>query len=339
MTGYAMLLLPSANRVYAAGVDVLAAAELACVAPAIDPDTLRTEEIAGVRYVCFDASDPEATAPIGAHSAAYALFERLPGTGLQPVRLARPDRFDDDLVSIPKYSGKTNQQFTRLMVNVTTAAIRDSSGRPLTVLDPMCGRGTTLSTAWTLGQHAAGVEADAKAVELYAAFLRTYLRRKRLKHTLDTTPVRRDGRSLGRRLDATVRPDPDAPRDSDAQLTLSIMPGDTRQSAALWGKRRFDAVVCDTPYGVVHGSATGEPGRRDRSPADLLAEAVPVWLSQLRPGGALGLAWNTLGLSRDQLAAMVTQAGAEVLDEGPWRQFGHRVDSSIHRDLLVAVRP
>ena len=51
-----------------------------------------------------------------------------------------------------------------------------------------------------------GVEADHKAVEAYAAFLRTYLRRKRLKHTDDMTPVRRDGRSLGRRLDADGRP-------------------------------------------------------------------------------------------------------------------------------------
>jgi tRNA G10 N-methylase Trm11 len=284
-----------------------------------------------VRYLCFDAHRPEAIHPLGAHSSAYALFERT-GTALQPVVLDRPDRFDDDLVSIPKYPGKTNEQFTRLMINVTTAAVWDrDASKTITVLDPMCGRGTTLSTAWTLGHHAAGVESDAKAVELYTAFLKTYLRRKRYKHTVDTSPVRRDGKSLGKRLDATVRPDP-----ADEPLTLSVFTGDTRQSAALWGKRRFDVIVCDAPYGVVHQSSGA--GGRERSPADLLAESLRVWVSQLTAGGAIGLSWNTLGLNRERLAEMLAAAGAQPLDHGPWLQFGHRVDSSIHRDLIVAVR-
>lgn len=331
MTTYVMLLLPSANRVYAAGVDALAAAELACLSPAVDTDSVRTEEIAGVRYLCFEAADSAAITQIGAHSSAYAVFERV-GDTLHPVRLPRPDRFDDDLVSIPKYPGKTNEQFTRLMVNVTLAAVWDRDPTsPVTVLDPMCGRGTTLTTAWTLGHHAAGVESDPKAIELSTAFLKTYLRRKRLKHTVEVSPVRREGKSLGKRLDATVRPDGD-----DDQLTLSIFPGDTTQSAALWGKRRFEIIVCDAPYGIVHASTAD--GRRRRSPADLLTEALPVWISQLRSGGALGLAWNTVGLPRDQLAQMITDAGAHPLDHGPWRQFAHRVDSSIHRDLIVAVR-
>ena len=36
--------------------------------------------------------------------------------------LAREDRFDDDLLTIPKYPGKTNEQFTRLLLNVTLAS-------------------------------------------------------------------------------------------------------------------------------------------------------------------------------------------------------------------------
>ena len=88
----------------------------------------------------------------------------------------------------------------------SASATRPATG-PVTVLDPMCGRGTTLSTALVLGHDAAGVESDLKAVEAYAAFLRTYLRRKRLNHSADVSPVRREGKSLGRRLDVTVTPD------------------------------------------------------------------------------------------------------------------------------------
>ena len=92
---------------------------------------------------------------------------------------------------------------------------------------------------------------------------------------------------------------------------------------------------------MVHGSADrgGSPSKRDRSPAGLLDEAIPVWVGQLRPGGALGLSWNTHGLSREKLVELLTAEGLQVHDEGPWLDFGHRVDSSIQRDLVVATRP
>jgi len=118
--------------------------------------------------------------------------------------------------------------------------------------------------------------------------------------------------------------------------SLTVFCGDTRQSAALYGKRRFDAVVVDVPYGVVHASQ-GE-GRRDRSAATLLGEALGVWAGQLKRGGALGLAWNTYGLSREALTRIAVGAGLEPLDGDAYLGFGHRVDSSIYRDVFVAVK-
>lgn len=227
---------------------------------------------------------------------------------------------------------------------------------PIAILDPLCGRGTTLSTGLALGCDVAGVESEEKSVEAYGAFLRSYLRRKRLKHTVETSPVRREGRSLGRRLDATI-----SPPDGGPPLELVVFTGDTRQSAALFGKRRFDAIVADAPYGVVHGSRSGAAaasvragdgsdrrgrgGRSTRrtgtgrSAAGLLADALPVWAGQLKPGGALGLSWNTYVISRDQLLNLSAAAGLQPLDDGPYREFAHRVDSSIVRDILVAVVP
>jgi tRNA G10 N-methylase Trm11 len=120
-----------------------------------------------------------------------------------------------------------------------------------------------------------------------------------------------------------------------------VFSGDTRQSAALFGKRKFDAVLADAPYGVVHGSRTdvqGAGAKRDRSAADLISEALPVWAGQLKSGGALGLSWNAIGLRRDRLLELVSDAGLEPLDFGPYRDFEHRVDSSIRRDIVVAIK-
>ncbi|MCT1458583.1 site-specific DNA-methyltransferase [Aestuariimicrobium sp. p3-SID1156] len=326
MSTYLLLLAPAANRVYAGESDRLAAAELAICHPGLTSVEART--VAGVGYLSFQTPTLDSEV-VARASASLALFE-VEGELLRPVELPRTDWLDEDLVTIPKYPGKTNEQFTRLLLNVTLAQVRGSGGA-LEVLDPLAGRGTTLTTAWMLGHDGFGVEGDPKAVEQMAAFLKTWLRRKRLKHTADMTPVRREGRSLGRRFDATVRLPGRRP------LTLGVFTGDTRTSAQLWGRRTFDAVVADLPYGVVHGAADRD-ARRDRSPQALLEEALPVWVSQLKPGGAIGLSWNTHGLARETLVSSLHQLDLRVMEGGPWLDFSHRVDSSIQRDLVVAVR-
>ena len=44
-------------------------------------------------------------------------------------------------------------------------------------------------------------------------------------------------------------------------------------------------------------------------------------------------------LTREDLAAKLTDAGLVVQAGGAWESFAHRVDSSIRRDLIVAVNP
>jgi hypothetical protein len=337
MTDHLILLAPSANRVYASGADRLVAAELKIMLGAHDHPAIQPVTVAGVGYLAVASAslDDQISGALGRLSGFYAAFQREHDR-LLPIEVATPDLFDDDLVTIPKYPGKTNEQFTRLLINVTLASMRRPISGPITMLDPMCGRGTTLSTAMMLGCNAAGVEAELKAVEAYAGYLRTYWRRNRLKHSLEVSPVRREGKIIGKRLDAEVKP-----AGQDRSIGLTVFSGDTRESAALFGKRKFDAVLADAPYGVVHGSQTdvrGASRKRDRSASGLISEALPVWAGQLKTGGALGLSWNAIGLRRDRLLELVTGAGLEPLDYGPYRDFEHRVDSSIRRDIVVAIK-
>jgi hypothetical protein len=333
-----ILLAPSANRVYASEADRLVAAELKIMLGAHDHPAIQPVTVAGVGYLALatERLDDQLRWALGRLSGFYAAFQRDQDR-LLPIEVGMHDLFDDDFVTIPKYPGKTNEQFTRLLINITLASMRRPTSGPIAILDPLCGRGTTLSTAMMLGCNAAGVEAELKAVEAYAAYLRTYWRRKRLKHTLDISPVRREGKIIGKRLDAEV-----IPARQERSVGLTVFSGDTRQSAALFGKRKFDAVLADAPYGVVHGSHThvrGAGGKRDRSAAGLISEALPIWAGQLKTGGALGLSWNAIGLSRKRMLEQVDAAGLEPLDFGPYQDFEHRVDSSIRRDIVVAVKP
>ena len=330
VTDYLLLISPGANRVFAGCAPRLGVAELTLSADFVRQ--ARPVQLAGVDYVGLrtDAALDEAQRiVIARQSGALALFEHHDDDLLAPVAL--PDAFalPDDLVTIPKYPGKTNEQFTQLLMNLTLSAVTaplPASGRRA-VLDPLAGRGTTLLVAWRNGCDGFGVESDERAVEAMAAYVTTYLRRARLHHSAATTPVRREHRLLGHRFDATWT-------DGPAQLT--VFTGDTRDSATLFGKRRFDAIVTDAPYGIVHRPQHAGGGR---SPAQLLDEALPVWAGQLRAGGALGLSWNTLGLPRADLLDLLASCGLEPRTGGAWDDLAHRVDSSIRRDLVVATKP
>jgi SAM-dependent methyltransferase len=334
MPGYAALILPSSNRVYADSAAALTRAELAVFSDSLLGGRLAEigdAVIGGVRYVTFgtDSDLGEADAAILANlSSIYALFERCPGGALRPVELRPLARFDDDLITIQKYPGKTNEQFTKLLLNVTmlaSASARTFPAGKLAVLDPLCGRGTTLNQALMYGWDACGLDLDGKDFDAYSAFIRTWLQRKRIKHHADLHPVRRDRKLVARRLTVTLA----------ATQLLDVVHADTVKAAEFFKAGSFDLIATDAPYGVQHGSRTAAGGLA-RSPLDLLAAAVPGWARLLRPGGAIGIAWNTFVAKRDAAAEVLAGAGLTVLNEGPYLGFAHRVDQAINRDIIVA---
>ncbi|WP_246281769.1 TRM11 family SAM-dependent methyltransferase [Fodinicola acaciae] len=335
---YAVLIAPSANRVYAEASVSLLTAELGVFASTLLDGRLsaiREERLAGVPYLVFDGtlSDVDIGA-LANLSSLYALFE-LHGDLLRPVPATGLDRFSSDLVSIPKYAGKTNEQFTKLLLNVTAVSTdrpADFLSRRLRVLDPMCGRGTTLNQAMTYGFDATGVDLDGKDFEAYAGFLRTWLKTKRLKHTAEITPLRRNRARLGRRFDALV-----GDRKAGEPQKICFVNADTLRSAEIFKAASFDVLVTDLPYGVQHGSR--QSGALSRSPLTLLAEAVSPWSKLVRPGGAVGISWNTYGGSWDEVAEILASAGFCVLSGDAYRGFAHRVDQAINRDLIVATVP
>lgn len=343
---FGILIMPAANRVYAESSASLMAAELEVFNASVlggGIADIAGETIGGVPYLTFTAPElPErAVRFLSNLSSLFALF-RLgedEGGALYPVQLTKLDRLDDDLLTIQKYSGKTNEHFAEMLLNATimsTAFPEAMIERPLRVFDPMCGRGTTLNQALMYGYDAFGVDIDRKDFEAYSGFLRTWLQRKRMKHTIEAGPVRRDRKLLGHRFEATLgltREDHKA----GATRQITVVNADTLASEDFFPAGRFDVVVTDAPYGVQHGSRNA--GGLSRSPLSLLEDAVPVWVRLLRPGGALGISWNTFVADRDAAVAVLAEQGLDVFDDGPYRQFRHRVDQSIMRDIIVARKP
>jgi len=345
MTRYALLLLPSANRVYAEASVELASAELTAFSDSVLGGALSPAvrvELGGVPYLEFSAEGlgPRETSLLSNMSVCYALFELTDGL-LRPVDLHPMDRYEDDLITIQKYPGKTNEQFTKLLLNVTLLASAFASqmlDRKLAVLDPLCGRGTTLNQALIYGYDAAGIDLDQRDFGAYATFIKTWLKRKRIKHKAEYDgPVRREGKVSGRRLQVSLAASRDEHKAGQTQR-LDVVCADTTRALEFFRPETFDLVVTDAPYGVQHGSRTAAKGLA-RRPQDLLSEAVPVWARLLRPGGAMGIAWNTLVAPRALTTAILAGAGLLPVEHRPYGQFRHRVDQAIIRDIVVARKP
>lgn len=353
MDEYLLLVAPSANRVYADAAPRLVAAEVQIVATAmlgVPVPEPRLTAIGGVDYLVVELPDLPAALvdALGAVSGRYALFRRHGDPTqqpvlLEPVTVTAPDRFPTDLITIQKYQGKTNEQLTRLLFNITAMASRfrgrlvepgRRSAGGLTVLDPLCGRGTTLHQAMTYGHDVVGVDLDQRDFDAYVTFLTTWLKTHRIKHKATTGALRVAGRHHGRRFEVELSSDKAGYREGEVQR-IRYLGTDTRELEPFLKAGSVDLVVTDTPYGVAHGS---HGDRLVRSPAGLIRDALPGWVRVLRRGGAIGMAINRHVISRDDLEGLLSDHGLTPVTSDGYDRLRHRVDASIDRDLVVATK-
>jgi hypothetical protein len=262
-------------------------------------------------------------------SATYALFEiNDDGATLRPLPMEPLACFESDLLTIQRYSGKTNEQFTHLLVNVATAVSaaaheRSRQGLPVRLLDPVAGRGTTLNRGLMYGFDVAGLDLDASDFEAYRGFLTTYLKDHRHSFKLDQAVARKGPLAGSGRFGIRI---------GSAQQ-VQMVRHDTVNVAEHFGEHNFDVLVGDLPYGVHHGSTAG--GKLARTPGELMLAALPSWRRVLRRGAGLALSWNIKTLPRPELAAALQHVGFEAVDTGD--SFQHRVDRSITRDVMIAT--
>jgi hypothetical protein len=344
MPAYALLLRPALNRLYSKGAAALNTAELSILDEQSLNGSLHAVEpavIGGVEYVRFETDEmlsEHDVVHLSNLSSAFALFRIADDSSLVPVTLTPVEYLDDDLLTILRYKGKTNEQFTKLLFNVTLAASEhgtDWPGRRLRILDPVCGRGTSLNQGLVYGFDVDGIEIDRTAYDAYHAFFVTWLKDKRYKHQVHTMPLRRDSKVVGRRFEVVFARDKDEYKADDVQR-VRFVNDDTTEAGEHYRKPVFDAVIADLPYGVQHASKP-RPGARARRPEELLDNALDGWIGAMKPGAAIGLSWNLKVLKRDDLVSVLERHGLVPHESDV--TFEHRVDQSITRDLVVAVKP
>jgi SAM-dependent methyltransferase len=315
----------------------VAAAELRLVFDglglAMNAEVERVDE-GRARYLGFESNAPVETvaAVVGRLSASAALFELVkadPGPLLRPIPIGDELVYGTDLVTVQRYKGKTNERLTRAMLNIALATAGLSPANPSgVVLDPMCGRGTTLNWALTYGLDAIGIEADGSSLEHHAGFLQTWAKRQRLPHKFQTYRAKNSEQRW-----ATLEVAPDRATLKAGGQRLQTFNADGAEPALPIKRSTVDAIVTDLPYGVQHRNAAG-----GSDTVELLERVAPVWSRWLRPGGALCLAWNTKRGGRREVSRVLVEAGLSPVTVNGGYSMRHVVDATVDRDVLVALR-
>lgn len=332
---YAMLIKPNANVRYHQSLQKLALIELECQLEAWDINAI--PEITNIQdepFLTFETENmtEAAWSAISRHSSVCFTAE-IQGETLLPLMRNHSTYLSDDLSQVLKYKGKTNSDFTLMMLHCAKAASAFAAEtRPLYVLDPLCGKGTTLFCALQEGHHAIGVELDTKAVTESDVYFSRYLKFHHWKHKremLSHTLVK--GKSV-KVISYTIAKSADEMKQGDTR-SLSLINGDASKLDQLVKKERAELIISDLPYGVQHAP---KEGKGVSSLQKLVNDLAPVIEKSLKRGGAVALSFNSYTLSRKHVAQALADAGLEVMENRPYNDFSHWVEQAVERDVVIA---
>lgn len=333
---YKCLLRPHSNGRYQASVIPLALAEtellLGKAGIQAKPEMLEEQGLQWIGFEC-DGLDERGIGELARSAHIYLASECRDGGMLMPVRSAETPYMGDDLPYVLKYKGKTNETFTKFIVNLALCASSFSGDEPLKLLDPMCGRGTTLFEAVNRGWNVMGVDVLANDVDEGAKFFKKYLEYHRIKHAVSKKSMTAKGKEAAVVQIFEYACDAAKFKAGDTR-TLRVTSMDSGRLHTLGVKKEFHLLATDLPYGVQHGPG----GQRGKSLQQMVRDVLPAWRDALLPGGAMALSFNVNTLKLDFVQETMAEAGLKVIVGGAYDGLAHWVEQAITRDVAVAVK-
>ena len=345
MIKYAVMLNPGHNRVYFQNSKSLSLceAELASKSFSVKAENFEIKEIAGICYLTFSAEgrlNEEDLTSLARLSFFYAVFEISEDEkSFYPVLASENLSLDKSLSTILKYQGKTNELFTRLLLNAAYFSLKDKPAK-VKLLDPVAGKGTTLFEGILMGFDGSGLELNEKSANEGYHYFKKFLETERVKHTSHLERVSGEGKSFtGKSFGISFYKDEEARKAKEA-LNWEIVSADSFYANKIFKKNSFDIIAGDLPYGIQHGNFDGknQGASKTRNPSEMIKRCLPSWKAVLKKDGVIALSWNSLLIKREDLGKILEKEGFEVLNESPYNNFTHRVDSSIERDIIIGVK-
>ena len=341
MARYGILLCPHMNARYEQSLKQLSQAEFFLIAQREGMDANAEEENVGplplMAFATKEALTERQIRALARMSSFQALFSIEKGQRLLPLAVGGQGAFFD-LPSIMKYKGKTNETFTRFLINAALFSSEADFESSLCLLDPMCGKGTTLYCAWGYQMNAIGIEHDKKEIHEATAFVKNYLQRARMKYTQATS-----ARTLSRGMAPEIRfslkeknkEKHSAESTSAEGLTMAFLTGDARHAPAMLGKKKANIIAADLPYGILHGNGKSKKGN---DTLIMLKKCLPEWKKVTAQGGAMALSFNRYTMPREAMQQACEEAGWYVKTGDAYDSMEHWVEQAVMRDVIVAQK-
>ena len=331
---YSFALIKHANIRYREYVIRLGMYELLSILRSFSIDCeVQPEEMGGSDFLTFECRPltEKELSYLSGHSTICFMAEKT-GSLLKPLQVRPSGYLKEDLPEVLKYKGKTSTSFTRMMINICRSLLKEEGhGEVLTLLDPMCGKGTSCFCALVSGMNAIGLDIDTRDIRETSDYFARYLKMHLLKHT-----VKNRSETAGRTavpVTEFVFADTKEHYQSGNTRSLLLANGDTCQAPYVARKRLAHMLVADLPYGIQHAP---QSGRKPEPFTRLLERALPEWKKALVPGGAVALSFNTLTLPADTVVSLLEKSGFSPLRDEWYSGFRHEVEQAVVRDVVFA---
>ena len=335
---YTFELIHHSNIRYRDAIARLGRCELICMLRAlqVNADHFSVRSHGRVSFLSFESrelSSAELTF-LARHSSVGLMTEEKNGW-LKPLDVASPDYLPDDLPEILKYKGKTGVPFTRFMLNTALSLTSFfSSPEPLTLLDPLCGKGTSLFCALQAGMNAVGLDQEKRYIQEMDAYFSRYLKSLRLKHTRSAESETWKGHAI-----PVVRfsfADTKEHARNDDVRTLRLACEDASFAPSLVRRQPAHVLIADLPYGIQHTPL--EAGRKPESFQMLLRRCLPAWYRCLIPGGAIALSFNEFTLPAKDVLNLLSEAGFSPCWDELFSDLRHDVEQAVSRNVIFAIK-
>jgi len=345
---YVILQHPGHNRVYYKLSGKLALAELKIASRRLSGPCINIEivEIEDIRYLSIETekelleNDLQILSRL---SFVFAIFkvDNLNGKPcLIPIKKVDYEYLDSKISSLLKYQGKTNELFTKMMINVALLSSDFNYTDKIHMLDPVSGKGTTLFEGAVYGFDVSGIEIESKFVHDTAIFFKKYLETERLKYsTIKRQIYGKNKLNAVNILEFEYARSKQEFKSKETVKKMGMVCGNSQDAFKYFKQKDFHLIVGDLPYGIFHGNSTDKKmSSVTRNPSELLSNCLPEWHKVLRKGGVVVVAWNSFVASRHKLSNIFAENGFDVLSQAPYDEFEHMVDKSIKRDIVVAKK-
>jgi len=335
------MLWPHANARYQTESARLAQAELRIIFDRVLPEAeISIEERIGMPMLAITTEAPLAKGVIDAvsgHSLMYGLFEDGEDGMLKPVAGREKPWIGQDLPAILKYKGKTNEMFLQMVINTAlySGCFWQEKDEVLDMLDPMCGRATSLFIAANRRWNATGTDIDHADLKEAEKFLKRYFEYHHFKHSSGRESLTLRNAKPASVSKFTFSDTPEHFKQKNI-ASLRLVNCDACRVREAFGKNAFHMIVCDLPYGVQHApqGGKGEKGGLE----GLLAKALPGWREALKVGGAVAVSFNAQNIRLETVRSVMEEAGFEVMHGGAYDGFAHWVEQAVTRDIAVCRR-